>query len=75
MEFALALLKIKEQKDIAPTMNPKRRKMEVTECKFYNNGRCEYFSEAANDLRVLSRRCCMRIVKPLTECFYYQSKE
>lgn len=60
---------------IAPTTNPKRRKMEVTECKFYNNGECEYFSEAANDLRVLSHRCCMRIVKPLTQCFYYQPKE
>lgn len=49
--------------------------MEVTECKFYNNGKCEYFAEAPNELRIISRRCCMRIVKPMMECFYYQTKE
>ena len=49
--------------------------MEVTECKFYNNGKCEYFSEARNESRIISRRCCMRIVKPMMECFYYQTKE
>lgn len=47
----------------------------MSECKFYNNGKCEYFAEARHESRIPSRRCCMRIVKPLTECFYYQPKD
>ncbi len=58
-----------------PTTNQKRGMMGVTECKFYNKGRCEYFSEARNESRILSRRCCMHIVKPMMECFYYQPKQ
>lgn len=45
------------------------------ECKFYNKGKCEYFAEARAELCIFNRRCCMHIVKPLTECFYYQPKE
>lgn len=31
-------------------------------------------TEAPAGSRILYRRCCMRIVKPVTECFYYQPK-
>lgn len=47
----------------------------MNECRFYINGRCEYFTEARAGSRIFSRRCCMRIVKPVTECFYYQPKD
>lgn len=46
----------------------------MKECIFDNNGKCEYFDYSRLDLRTLQKRCCMRIVKPLTECFYYQPK-
>lgn len=38
-----------------------------SECRHYKNGWCEY--------HLPYHRCCMRIVKPMTECFYYQPKE
>lgn len=44
----------------------------MKECKFYNDGKCEYFAYSGTDLRTTRKRCCMRIVKPVTECFYYQ---
>lgn len=47
----------------------------MKECKFYADGKCEYFSSSVTELRTLPKRCCMRIVKPLTECFYYQPKD
>lgn len=46
----------------------------MKECRFYNNGKCEYFDYSSPDLRTIQKLCCMRIVKPLTECFYYQPK-
>lgn len=51
----------------APTTNPKTRKMEVIECKYYKKGRCEY--------HLPYHRCCMRIVKPLMQCFNYELKK
>ena len=49
----------------------------MTNCKFYSNGDCTYFAEArnGNDLRTRPKRCCMRIVKPQIECFYFQPKK
>lgn len=38
-----------------------------SECKYYKDGGCEH--------HLPYHRCCMRIVKPMTECFYYQPKE
>lgn len=36
------------------------------ECKYYNKGECEYFG--------FPKRCCMRIIMPPTECFYFTPK-
>lgn len=47
----------------------------MKECRFYVDGKCEYFACSSTELRTLSKRCCMQIVKPLTECFYYQPKD
>lgn len=52
------------------TMNEKE--IEHSDCKFYNAGKCEVFAESRTELRTLPKRCCMRIVKPVAECFYYQ---
>lgn len=35
-------------------------------CKHYNKGNCEYFG--------FPKRCCMKIVKPPSECFYFTPK-
>lgn len=46
----------------------------MIECRFHNNGKCECFEYSSSDLRTMPKRCCMRIVKPAMECFYYQPK-
>ena len=41
---------------------------QAQECKHYADGKCGYQS-------VIDRHaCCMRIVKPMTECFYFTPK-
>nr|DAZ02850.1 MAG TPA: hypothetical protein [Caudoviricetes sp.] len=40
-------------------MNPK-------DCKHYQNGQC--------DIMTPRHKCCMRVVKPMTECFYFTPK-
>lgn len=41
----------------------------MKECKFFDNGKCCYWGILPYN------RCCMRIVKPMIECFYYQPKD
>lgn len=56
-------------------MTDKEIEKAAEECLFYKQGKCVYFCDVPNDYFVPLRRCCMRIVKPMTECFYYQPKE
>lgn len=38
----------------------------MKECRFYDYGKCGFWG--------FTKRCCMQIVKPQIECFYYQPK-
>lgn len=46
-----------------------RPKQEPRECEYYGNGMCSYQSSSNR------HACCLRIVKPVTECFYFTPKQ
>lgn len=45
-----------------------QRPQNPSKCKYYTNGKCGYQSS------INRHACCMRIVKPMTECFYFTPK-
>lgn len=43
-----------------------RNKQALRDCKYYSQGKCNTFG--------FQKRCCMQIIKPPTECFYFTPK-
>ena len=60
-----------------PIARAKRKEAQMTDrpkqvpdnCKHYANGTCGYQSQ------INRHACCLRIVKPMAECFYFTPKK
>lgn len=52
-------------------MTPTLTEPRPQECEHYKNGKCMKPTRSADSF---PHKCCMRVVKPMIECFYFTPK-